>query len=532
MKLQCGLLYVDGRAARLPEAARVLGEFAAVPAETRGEFADGPLIMAYRGDRITWEEESEIQPFKHGPYVITWDGRLDNREDVAARVGLTPMQSLPDPVLVANAYAGIGDSIFNDLIGEFAFTLWCRRSRSLLFCRSACGARPLYYLPGKHALLWSSSFAHLARISDVELTPNESYLLNYLLARPLPQQTPFLQIQAVQPNTVLRFHDGGVRACRELWSPSTVRPLTDRSDQEHEEHCREILTQAVRVRLRSRHPLFAELSGGFDSSSVVLLADQLLRAAHEPPERLRTVSYVYEQSESCDESFFIRSVEEHRGIPGIRISEQEQQITLGLRDIEFTGVPNPLHCFPGKHRALAKHLCKHQARVVLTGSGGDGLFCSEPDGAALVADELLQGNIREMHRQCRTWSRATANTYFSLLLKRALPLAVSSILRLAPGGQNAPPPEWLHPRCKKNIRDDSWQIGPPGTRRTPGFAAKLNLIHLALSHLSSGYFGEYGAVFVTHPYLHRPLIEFCLAVPLNQLVRNGQGEISDATSPS
>src|SRR6266850_1835330 len=101
--------------------------------------------MAYRGDRITCEEDNEIQPFRYGPYLVTFDGRLDNRNELGRRVG-AHVEGVPDPALISQAYGKLRKAVFEELIGEFALSLWCSESKTLTFARSECGARPLYYV--------------------------------------------------------------------------------------------------------------------------------------------------------------------------------------------------------------------------------------------------------------------------------------------------------------------------------------------------------------------------------------------------
>src|SRR6266403_4095820 len=98
MKLQFGILHRDQRPANLDGWAIMLGDYDTWVPETAGQYFDGPLFMGYRGDRITWEEDTETQPFSLGPFTLSFDGRLDNRGDLAAKVGLTVSSSLPDPV--------------------------------------------------------------------------------------------------------------------------------------------------------------------------------------------------------------------------------------------------------------------------------------------------------------------------------------------------------------------------------------------------------------------------------------------------
>src|SRR5947209_3246452 len=127
MKLQTGLLYLDGRPTTALDSAEILGEYAARHVDLAGGMVEGPLFIAYRGDRITPEEDFEIQPLGIEAFALTWDGRLDNRAELADRLGLTSREIIPDPAIVLNAYLAFGDSVFADLIGEFALVLWCRR---------------------------------------------------------------------------------------------------------------------------------------------------------------------------------------------------------------------------------------------------------------------------------------------------------------------------------------------------------------------------------------------------------------------
>jgi hypothetical protein len=41
-------------------------------------------------------------------------------------------------------------------------------------------------------------------------------------------------------------------------------------------------------------------------------------------------------------------------------------------------------------------------------------------------------------------------------------------------------------------------------------------------YLGSGFLQEYDDLYFSHPYSHRPLVEFCMATPISQFLRNGQ----------
>jgi len=304
-----------------------------------------------------------------------------------------------------------------------------------------------------------------------------------------------------------------VQQVSELWDPTRVEPLPFQTDHDYEERFREKITEGVRVRLRAKHPVFAELSGGLDSSSIVLTADRILQARSTPAKNLRTVSFVYERSETCGERKFIRLVEKSRGVETIEVGEEMQGFTLGLQeDPEFTGLPNPVHCSPGRYLAFTALLREGGARVLLTGLGGDHLFWSAPEGAPLVADELRRGNLFGAHRECRIWSHAANVPYFHLLLDRVLPLAIGAPYHLFET------PSWM---SHKMIRTQSLLKDQPKHAR-PSTRAQLFSVDLLFRTVGAGYFNEYRDIYVSHPYTHRPLVEFCLAAPLSQFLRGGQ----------
>jgi asparagine synthase (glutamine-hydrolysing) len=523
MKIQCGLYHFDHRPASPNDSAGLLGGMVKPPTEITGTLINGSVVMIYRGNRITEEETAEVQPFRVGPYSLTWDGRLDNREQIARRAGLTNIRVLSDPMIVLHAYRALGEGVLADLVGEFAFTIWCKRTRTLKFARSTCGARTLYYVLDNGTLTWSSSFAHLVRVTDVDLEVNDTFAIQYLVSQPAAGLSPLANIRVIPPNRVIGFANGQFTHSRELWNPSRFVGVRHGSDREYEEHFCEVLKEAVSVRLRANRPVFSELSGGLDSSTVTLMADDILRQHNRPPGDLQTTSCVYEISQTCDERRFIQTVEERRGIDTHFVHERDQRITLGLEDPEFTGLPNALHCFPGRYQTVAEQMKTYGARVLLTGRGGDHLFWSEPDGAPLVADEIRSGHLLKAHQECRIWSQAMSAPYYEVLLKRALPLTLES-RSLSSFTYKAPSlPDWLDPRFEKEVLSITPQFdGCTNWQAAPSRRAQIAFIEHMLRYLGSGFLQEYSDMYVSHPYSHRPLIEFCLGTPLSQFLRHGE----------
>ncbi len=517
MNFHAGLLYTDERKATPSDMAAILAHLPGAPVETMGGVADGQLAMVYRGKAITREDINDVQPFSNDAYTISWDGRLDNRDEVACNAGFTAGY-MPDAELVLRAFIALGDALFAVLIGEFALVLWSATERKLFMARSVCGSRPLFYTLQNNAVRWSSNFAHLVRWSSPNLALDDSYIVEYLLSQPAPGGTPFTAIRAVPGGHFVVFERA--RKCRiqSFWNPDHVTGLRYSHDHDYEEQCRGLLREAISVRLsRSPGDAFFELSGGLDSSSLVLLGDEILKNKERDIDHLRTLSCVYEESITCDETFFINVVEEARGKSGEHIAEAEQATTLALQNGCFTGLPSPHHCFPGRYPAFARRMKAAGARLLITGTGGDHLFWSGADGVPVVSDGIFTRNIFAAHDSALLWSRVTGVPYLQLILQ-ALGLALGSHRYFLPSI-----PVWLTKHHARDITSLVWDFSfQPHSLELPSRCVHRHLIASLFATTSAGYFDDYSDIFVSHPYTHRPLVEFCLALPVSQLQRDGQ----------
>src|SRR6266851_3746734 len=68
-------------------------------------YVDGSIGMVYRAFHTTAESRIERQPYvTPGRTVITWDGRLDNRDELISQLWEEPMVDRTDVAIVATAF--------------------------------------------------------------------------------------------------------------------------------------------------------------------------------------------------------------------------------------------------------------------------------------------------------------------------------------------------------------------------------------------------------------------------------------------
>jgi asparagine synthase (glutamine-hydrolysing) len=81
------------------------------------------------------------------PWVITFDGRIDNRQELFAILKshvADISKPISDDELVLAAYEKWGQDCPKHLIGDFAFAIWDRVNHTLVCVRDHFGVKPLY----------------------------------------------------------------------------------------------------------------------------------------------------------------------------------------------------------------------------------------------------------------------------------------------------------------------------------------------------------------------------------------------------
>src|SRR5712692_1760583 len=120
--------------------------------------------------RMTPEDQFDRQPW-HGASgaVITADLRLDNRDDVLARIGVALQDAMawPDSRVLLTAWEKLGDDIWPALRGPFAVAIWDPRSRMLTLARDHLGLNVVMWHRNEQFLAFATMPKGLFALPDV-----------------------------------------------------------------------------------------------------------------------------------------------------------------------------------------------------------------------------------------------------------------------------------------------------------------------------------------------------------------------------
>jgi len=446
--------------------------------------------------------------------VLHWDGRLDNRNDLLLRLKDSLREDTSNAAIALAAYERWGTNGFVHLIGDWGVVIRDRANRTVVLASDFAGVRPLYYCVQGERVFWSSRLQILVSATGISQL-DEQYVHAFLLFGSCPNRTPYKGIYSVPPGHAVCVCGNETKVHR-FWSLPVSDEIRYRDERRYAEQLRALFQEAVSVRLQNGSPVLVELSGGLDSSSVASMASHLMRSGAVPATCLSGVSFVWRNS--LDEPF-IREMESHCGIEGAHISTHDVPVIAQAQVGNAT--PEVFHPLRSSIASVSDSL---GVATVLTGQGGDLMMGNWFDDSLQVAASLRRFRISKAWKEALAWSKILRLPVYSVLwraFQAALPPSLTAAaIYMAPDGS-------FSPKCTEtslvpgssepqSFFSHSWKQAPPERRRyLRCLSTLLELRQLQtpepLQHLD-----------YTHPFAHRPLVEFLMSVPPHVLCRPGE----------
>ena len=481
---------------------------------------DGAVGMVYREFHTNAESRRERQPLlSRSGHLLCWDGRLDNRDELLPLVANELRGERTDVSIVLAAYQRWGTDFLSRVIGDFALSLWDPFEKILLLARDPFGVRPLYYFHNNDEFIWSSMLTSLLALPAIEADVDDEYVAGCLALYPELASTPYKYITAVEPGQVVTVREGQIQM-RRFWRPAENDEIRYAKDEDYEEHFRQLFREAVSCRLRSDRPIWSELSGGLDSSSIVLMADRIQAEQRTAATPVKTLSFVDNPSVTFFDHRFIEVVERARGRQGLHVDGGGHWISLADPEDCFIATPLTSLCVAELHQRVWQSMRDAGARVLLSGLGGDQVTWSNLEAGPELCDLLVARKPISLHRRLQVWSEATHVPYAQLLWQEvALPfLPVSVRARFQNQIQLS---SWLDRDFVKRTRIEERLVLPrdPFAFKLPSRRIQSSRIWYIVMNIARGEYWEHAAYEKTYPFLHRPLVEFLMNVPMQQKLR-------------
>lgn len=318
-----------------------------------------------------------------GTLRMVFNGEIYNYQTLRRRLEGTGHRfaTQGDGESILHLYEDLGTDCFAHLNGMFAVAIWDPRHNRMVLARDRVGQKPLYYAVHNGRLVFGSELKALAAVPGVCNEIDPAAIDEFLTYQYVPHPgTIWKGVRKLAPGHFAIFENGQISVHR-YWNfdPSFERPM--RPAEARQQLC-ELLTDSVRLRMRSDVPLGSFLSGGVDSSLITAIAQSI---SDQP---VRTFSIGFPVSD-FDETVYAAEVAKHLGT-----AHQRFEVTPSGVDVIDQLVwhyDEPFGDSSAVPTYYLSQLTRQEVTVALSGDGGDELFAGYDRYRALwLSSRLLK----------------------------------------------------------------------------------------------------------------------------------------------
>ena len=308
-----------------------------------------------------------------------------------------------DTEVLLHLFEEYGPAGLEKLNGQFAVAIWDNRRRTLFLARDRLGIRPLFYTQSGGRLIFGSEIKAILAEGSVPAAVDPlgmAQIFTYWSAQ--SPRTAFEGIHELPPGHFLLIRDGEIHLERywHLEFPPDDPGTAFARPEDYLEPFRDLLVDAVKIRLRADVPVGAYLSGGLDSSITAAIIRNYTGS------KLDTFSIAFED-EQFDESGYQMQMARFLGTEHQVVRATYADIREAFPAVIWHAETPLTRAGPAPLFLLSRLVRENRYKVVMTGEG---------------ADEFLAGyNIFKEAKIRRFWARQPDSDLRPRLLKRLYP---------------------------------------------------------------------------------------------------------------
>ncbi len=279
--------------------------------------------------------------------------------------------STSDSEVVLKSYYEWGEDCFEKFNGMWAICIYDRRHDRLVLSRDRFGKKPLFYQNTGKYLIFASELKALFKMSDFKKEINLKKIVDYAGRHYRyvddDNESFFQNVFQVPKSSYMTITRSGDSYVKKYWELTPALCFEKNlSEKDTVEQFRDLLMDAIKIRLRSDVPVASMLSGGLDSGSITCIAASLNRDFRAFSGVTGTGYY--------DESEYIQETVQHSGVNSVLIYPKASELIQTLREM-LTYHDEPVCTVTWySNYVITRQIAEYNVPVVLTGHGGDELL--------------------------------------------------------------------------------------------------------------------------------------------------------------
>ena len=319
----------------------------------------------------------DLSPLGHQPMhsangriTIVYNGEIYNFLELKEELKDYPYKSTCDTEVIIAAYLKWGIHMVDHIHGMFAIALYDRDTEDVYLIRDRIGKKPLFYWVDGENLVFGSELKPIMKCpgfkGEIRRQILPRFLYNQYIVAP---ETIFQDVYKLEPGTILKFKNGNIKKWK-YWDIKDVYARESQNPVENYEEAKEGLKRlrnSVAGRMIADVPLGTFLSGGYDSSLITAIAQEL---SDKP---VKTFCIGFDVPE-YNEAEYAKKVAKHLGCDHTELYISEKEMFDLVSSIPQY-YDEPFADNSQIPSMLVSKLAKKDVTVALSGDGGDEFFC-------------------------------------------------------------------------------------------------------------------------------------------------------------
>ncbi|SFC76691.1 asparagine synthase (glutamine-hydrolyzing) [Butyrivibrio sp. YAB3001] len=320
----------------------------------------------------------DLSPLGHQPMhsangriTIVFNGEIYNFLELKEELKDYPYKSTCDTEVIIAAYLRWGINMVDHIHGMFAIALYDRETEDVYLIRDRIGKKPLFYWLDGDNIIFASELKPIMKCPGFRGRIRKQIIPRYLFQQYITApDTVFEDVYKLEPGTILKFRNGNIKKwkywdIKEVYKRESQNPVTDY--EEAKEGLKQRLRHSVAGRMIADVPLGTFLSGGYDSSLVTAIAQEL---SDKP---VKTFCIGFDVPE-YNEARYAKEVAKHLGTEHTELYISEKEMFDLVSSIPQY-YDEPFADNSEIPSMLVSKLARKDVTVALSGDGGDEFFC-------------------------------------------------------------------------------------------------------------------------------------------------------------
>ena len=340
------------------------------------------------------------QPFIYKDYAIIFNGEIYNFKELKKDLiknGVV-FTTTSDTEVLLKAYIFHGKKFLNFLEGMWSFVIFDNKAKELFISRDRFGEKPLYYYLNKKDFYFGSEIKFIKSLSKNKFKINKKKLIKYL----------FLGYKSLKKDYdtffqgIFEFPRGSFCVIKKFINFKIKKYWTLKYKPKNITtksailKVKKLLSESIKIRMRSDVPIACSLSGGIDSNVLI--------------------GYVKKKFKKKTKCFsIIDDNEKYNETKNLKISEKFLKTKTNLIKIPKKNVLTSLVNLINHHDApistinyfahsyLTKKVSKDGFRVLISGVGADEIFSGYYDHTLQFLQEIK--NKKYFTKELKNWKK-------------------------------------------------------------------------------------------------------------------------------